>query len=65
MVLQIAVVAMNIKLNMFRVKLTTTSPNQLDPVFILSLFGANMGLWLGLGALQFFEMAVGFFNTRS
>ena len=36
-----------------------SSPYNVSPVYILSLVGANMGLWLGLGALQFLELILG------
>ena len=37
---------------------TTNYPAQFNPVTMVSLFGANMGLWLGLGVIQFLELIV-------
>ena len=46
------------KYSFLRVIRTTNYPAKFNPVTMVSLFGANMGLWLGLSVIQFLELLV-------
>ena len=47
-----------------RVKVTTHSLVQNDFSTIMSLIGANMGLWLGVGGLQILQSFLNYLNEK-